>query len=289
MNLLKQIVVITALCCFAESIALAQQVEMPASITAGSELQLKISGQGSAVLYVMGPGSAVKRNVQLGTEVSIAPEEIAQAGRYVVILRAGGQSSEHVFWVEPSAPAKLAFLARPSRVPVAASGAVSGVAYVFDSHENLVTRPVPVQFELSVSGAGELTRTVTTSNGVAWMRADSGRREGAAQFVASTGDVSERRVVQFVASEPCDLHIQAERVKQGIEIQTSPVRDCNGNPVPDGTIVTFTAVTPQGRSSVDARVRHDVASTTLPLQDAALISVASGVVMGNEVRVGGSQ
>jgi hypothetical protein len=174
-------------------------------------------------------------------------------------------------------------------VPVAVTGAVSGVAYVFDAHENLVTQPVPVEFDLSVAGGGKVTRAVTTRNGVAWMRVDSGPREGAAQFVASVGEVSERRVVQFVASEPCNLRIEAQRVKEGIAIKTSPVRDCSGNPVPDGTIVTFTAVTPRGRSSVDARIRQGVAATTFPLEEPALISVASGVVLGNEVRVGGAR
>ena len=289
MNLLKRIAVIVTASGFAASLALAQQMEVPASVTAGSELHIHTSGQGSAVLYVVGPGSAVKRDVQLGADVSIAPEQMAQAGRYVAILRSGGQTSEHVFWVAPGTPAQLAFLARPSRVPVAVSNAVSGVAYVFDSHDNLVIKPVPVKFELSVSGAASTTRTVTSKDGVAWMRADSGRSEGAAQFIASTGDVSERRVVQFVASDPCNLRIEAARVKDGIEIKTSPVRDCSGNPVPDGTIVTFTAVTAQGRSSVDARIRHDIAATVFPLEDEASISVASGVVMGNEVRVGGSR
>jgi hypothetical protein len=289
MKMLKRIVLLGTVGCVATSLALAQQMEAPASITAGSELHVHTSGQGSAVLYVIGPGSVVKRKVELGTDIAIPAEQVEQAGRYVAILRAAGGSTDHAFWVTPSAPADIAFLARPSRVPVAVPGAVSGVAYIFDAYQNLVTKPVPVQFELSVSGASKLTNTVASKDGVAWMRADSGRREGAAQFVASTGEVSEKRVVQFVASEPCNLHIQAARVKEGIEIKTEPVRDCSGNPVPDGTIVTFTAVTDKGRSSVDARIRHDVASTTLPLEDAALISVASGVVMGNEVRVGGAR
>jgi hypothetical protein len=263
-------------------------MEVPASIVSGSELNIHTSGQGSAELYIAGLGSAVKKNIELGTNVAIPAEQVSQVGRYIAILRSGGNTAEHVFWVDPAQPSELAFLARPSRVPVAVDNAVSGVVYVFDSHQNLVVKPVPVQFELSVADS-KLTRTVTSKDGVAWMRASSGKREGAAQFVASAGQASEKRVIQFVASEPCNLRIEAARVKDGITIKTTPVRDCSGNPVPDGTIVTFTAVTPKGRSSVDARIRHDVASTTFPLEDAALISVASGVVMGNEVRVGGAR
>jgi hypothetical protein len=111
----------------------------------------------------------------------------------------------------------------------------------------------------------------------------------AAQFVASVGEVSERRVVQQVASDPCNLRMNAKRVKDAIEVTTAPIRDCSGNPVPDGTIVTFTALTPRGKTTVDARIKRGIASAQLPASERAVISVASGVVMGNEVRIGGGQ
>jgi hypothetical protein len=67
------------------------------------------------------------------------------------------------------------------------------------------------------------------------------------------------------------------------------MRDCAGNPVPDGTIVTFVAVGPKGRSTVDARVKRGIARAELPASERATISVAAGVVMGNEITVGGGQ
>ncbi|HEV8524956.1 MAG TPA: hypothetical protein VGQ71_10690 [Terriglobales bacterium] len=109
---------------------------------------------------------------------------------------------------------------------------------------------------------------------------DSARKEGAAQFVVSVDGTAERRVVQQV-SDPCNLRMRAQRTEKAILVETDPIRDCSGNPVPDGTIVTFTAMGQRGRSTVDARIKRGTARTELPLSDGALISVASGVVMGN--------
>jgi len=72
-------------------------------------------------------------------------------------------------------------------------------------------------------------------------------------------------------------------------VQTAPVRDCSGNPVSDGTVVTFTANSPAGLSTVDVPVKKDIAQVELKIPGPATISVASGVVMGNEVKVGGQQ
>jgi len=73
-------------------------------------------------------------------------------------------------------------------------------------------------------------------------------------------------------------------------LETEPVRDCAGNLVPDGTIVTFTAVEPDNhKSTVDARVKRGIARAELPLVGRAAISAASGVVVGNELRWGGGQ
>jgi hypothetical protein len=108
--------------------------------------------------------------------------------------------------------------------------------------------------------------------------------------VASVGDVSATRIVQQVANEPCNLKMNARRAKDGsIDVETDPVRDCSGNAIPDGTIVTFIQVDPHGRSSVDARVKRGIARAQLPAADHATISVASGVVSGNEIRWGGGQ
>ncbi len=72
-------------------------------------------------------------------------------------------------------------------------------------------------------------------------------------------------------------------------MQTDPIRDCAGNPVPDGTIVTFTSTDANGKSAVDARIKRGIAQANLPASNGATISVAAGVVVGNEIHWGGGQ
>ncbi len=278
-----------AVCLFAEYAAKASELKVPERVEAGAGLSIPAPGSGEATLYLIGPASSVKRTVKVGSEVRIAPEEMQTAGKYTVVLRSRDRSSSASFWVTPAAAARMSFIARPSRLPVAVNNGVSGVVYPFDKFHNLITQPQQVTFTFFVPGAAPLSRTETTKNGVAWISLDSTRKEGAAQFVAAIGEVSERRVVQEVASDPCNLRMRAQPSKRGIEVITDPIRDCSGNPVPDGTIVTFTAVSPRGKSSVDARIKKGVAQAELPNLPNATISVASGVVMGNEIHWGGGR
>jgi hypothetical protein len=103
---------------------------------------------------------------------------------------------------------------------------------------------------------------------------------------ASINDVSARRVVQQVASDPCSLRIKGQRTAKGIVVETEPVRDCTGNPVPDGTVVTFTAKDGKEMSTVDAPIKQGVARAQMTASGPVVISAASGVVMGNELRLG---
>jgi hypothetical protein len=164
------------------------------------------------------------------------------------------------------------------------------VAFVFDDFKNLVQKPAAVKFDLSVKSAGATSRSVETKNGIAYTRMPSASKEGAAQFVASVpGGTPVRRVVQQVASDACDLHMKAQKTEKAIVVETDPIKDCSGNAVPDGTIVTFTEVTDKGRSTVDARIKRGTAKAELPLAASGTISVASGVVTGNELHIGGGQ
>ncbi len=53
--------------------------------------------------------------------------------------------------------------------------------------------------------------------------------------------------------------------------------------------MTFTSVDGSGRSTVDARIKRGIAQAELPAARQATISVAAGVVIGNEIRWGGGQ
>jgi hypothetical protein len=82
------------------------------------------------------------------------------------------------------------------------------------------------------------------------------------------------------------MHL-AGRSGNSVIVETDPVRDCSGNAVPDGTIVSFIQTDSSGRSTVDARIKKGIARAQLPAADSATITVAAGVVLGNELHVGG--
>jgi hypothetical protein len=293
MNKLLYVILTIAICWFAAYVARAQELNTPAQIGAGQGFSVTTSGTGEATFYLIGPGGGSKRSVHLGEAVRVAPEEVRTAGRYVAALRTGDSTRSKVFFVTPAKPAALSFLARPSRVPTATPNGISGVAFVFDAYKNLVTGPAPVNFSLTLEKSAPVSRTLESNEGIAWVQLASGRSQGAAQFVASLPgtDVSVRRVVQQVAGDACNLHMTAKSMANAVVVETDPIRDCSGNAVPDGTIVTFTETDGRGISTVDARVKRDVARAELPLSDNATISVAAGVVLGNEVHVswGGSR
>jgi hypothetical protein len=166
---------------------------------------------------------------------------------------------------------------------------ISGVALPFDQFHNLILAPATIQFQLTAKGSAPPSRDIQTHDGVAWFRTSSGKSAGALQISASLSDLVARRVVQQVASDPCNLRIKGERTSKGILVETEPVRDCSGNPVPDGTIVTFTAKDSHEVSFVDAPVKQDIARATMVAKGPVVVSAASGVATGNELRLGGQE
>jgi len=283
MRTLIFIILVVMVCWFAADCARAAEVQVPANAVAGQPLTITVNGGGT--LLLIGPGQVIKREAKSGS-VEIKGEELRSAGRWIAV--AGGQSQ--VFWVKPGKPENLSFLARPSRVPVARPNVISGVSFVFDKYNNLIIDPTPVSFNLSVGGTGS-SKTVTSKEGVAWINSNSAAKAGAAQFVASAGGTEVKRVVQQVAADPCDrgglrMHL-AGRSGDRIVVETDPIRDCSGNPVPDGTIVSFIETDKSGKSTVDSRIKKGIARAELPASDNATITVAAGVVLGNELHVGG--
>jgi hypothetical protein len=269
----------------------AQELRFPKSVEAGNRFSVASTGSGNATLYVVGSAGALRREIQLGKAIEFGPEDLHNAGHYTTLLVAGGSTKTgQLDVVAARQGATLSFLAKPSRLPVNVADGMSGVVYVFDIFGNLVIEPQQVSFALLNTGAlsdtsgGGLSRVVTTSNGVAWVKMNSASKAGAATFVASALGVSEKRVVQQVAGDPCALKMNARQSDRNIVLETDPVRDCAGNPVPDGTIVTFTETYGGGQSTVDVPLKRGIARTELPEQNNAVISVAAGVVMGNEIR-----
>ncbi len=269
--------------------AMAQDVALrpPSSAIAGTSISIATSGSGTGTFYLIGPSIAAKHdNVQAGQDISVSANEIQTAGKYVAVLCTSSCVNAD-FFVASSKPASLTFLAHPSRVPVQSGDAISGVAIAFDEFRNLVLAPTAVDFQLSAKGVAAASHREETKDGIAWFRTNSGKSAGNLQLTAAVDGLSTRRVVQQVASDPCNLRIKGERTAKGISIETEPVRDCAGNPVPDGTIVTFTARNGNQLSTVDAPIKQDVARARITASGPVVVSAASGVVMGNELRIGG--
>lgn len=227
----------------------------------------------------------MKRDIQLGEPVAIEAGALFNAGEYTAVLTHGSTTETGSFDVVPAAkPANLTFLARPSRLPVSIQGGITGATYVFDAYQNLIVAPVPVSFELTSPTGAVQKRGETTKEGAAWVQLDSTPQQGKAKFVARAGDVTSERVIGQVPGDPCSLRMSAKPAGLQVQLQTDPVKDCSGNAVPDGTIVTFTENYEGSQSTVDVPLKRGIAEVKMPAHPGARISVASGVVLGNEIR-----
>lgn len=276
--------------CLAAPSSNAQEISVrpPSNAIAGSSISIGTTGRGAATFYLIGPASSIKRSIDLGNEIPIAAKDVHSAGRYVAIACASTCASS-AFFVSAAKTASLTLLVHPSRAPVAQSQAISGVALNFDEFHNLVMTPGAVDFQLAATGSTASSRSVEGKDGIAWFRTNSGKVAGPLQVTASLNGINARRVVQQVASDPCNLRIKGQRTAKGISVETDPIRDCAGNPVPDGTVVTFTARDGDQISTVDAPVKKDVARADIEAKGPITISAASGVVMGNELRMSGQE
>lgn len=260
--------------------------QVPKTVVAGTAFSIQTSGSGDAVLYIVGPSQVLRRKLQLGQAVNFAADELHAAGHYVVFLTEESSSEQaELNVVAAREPASISFFAKPSRLPVDLRGAISGVVYVFDKFQNLILDPTPVSFQV----AGEPVRMVRARDGIAWVKMDSATKSGLAKFQARAGDIAQQRIVQQVPGDPCNLKMSARPEGQRIALETEPVRDCRGNPVTDGTIVTFTENSDGRQSVVDVPLKRGIAKTDMPAYNGAVISVASGVVLGNEIHWRGSK
>jgi len=280
------VVLASAFCLAAIGYAQDADLRAPSNPVAGSSTSIATTGSGSGTFYLIGPSSSLKRDVELGQEIALTARDLQSAGKYISVVCSDSCHSVG-FFVIPAKPVNLTFLVHPSRAPVGENEAISGVAFPLDEFQNLILAPVTVDFQWTAKGASPVSRQVATHDGVAWFRTNSGRSAGPVQVVASINDISARRVVQQVASDPCSLHIKGQRTTKGIVVETEPVRDFTGNPVPDGTVVTFTAKDGHETSTVDAPVKQGIARAQILAPGPVVISAASGVVMGNELRLGG--
>lgn len=278
----------TAILVWAAAAVQGSEIHPPAQTVAGNPMTIATSGSGDATFYLIGPASASKRKVQAGSDISVDSDQLEHAGRYVAVLCASDGCSSSSFYVNAAAANKLSLLVHPSRVPVDIPNGISTVAFTFDNFHNLVLKPEAVKFSVQPKGGKEVSADREAKDAVAWVRLTSAKKEGPTKLGAAIGHADEIRVVQQVAADACHLRIKASRVKNDYLIETDPVRDCSGNPVPDGTVVSFTMTDSAGKTTVDVPIKRGVAKVEMPIKGRARVTVASGVVTGNELEVSGT-
>jgi hypothetical protein len=250
--------------------ARAAELHVPATAKAGQSFSLPTAGSGQATFYLLGPDHVVKRTVNLGSDVPIQSSDVRSAGLYQAIL-CDASCSSATFEVKAAEPAHLSFFLHPSRVPVSSPDAIDATAFVFDQYFNLVLSPAVVDFRVTPASGAGFARHGPTHRGVTWMRMDSTPHEGTVQVTAVA----------------CGLRMKAVTSGNRVTVETDPVRDCSGNALPDGTVVSFTKLDKAGKSTVDTPIKKGVARMQFSVHGPAQISVACGVVLGNEVALGG--
>lgn len=258
------------------------------SVTAGHSFSFSPDGTGDAVFYLLGPDQAVKRNIRLGSEVTIEGSEVETAGVYQIIICTADTCSSTQVQVTAGPPARLSFFLHPSRVPVATPASIDATIFVFDRYYNSAASPAKVTFDISPASGNRYSRDALSARGIAWLRLGSTEREGPVRVTGVLGELREPRVIQQVSGEACGLRIKAVPDGKYVSVETDPVRDCRGNPLPDGTVVSFTSVDDAGKTTVDTPLRKGIARTRLSVKGRAQISVACGVVLGNELSISGS-
>ncbi|MGA2652516.1 MAG: hypothetical protein ABSF28_18430 [Terracidiphilus sp.] len=279
-------ILLSSLAVAAAQLALGQGTTMslPNTVEAGTAFSIQSTGSGKATLYIIGTGQVLKRDVQLGETVSFPAGSLYNAGRYLAVLAQESSTQNGSFDVVPAKkPVDMSFFAKPSRLPVGLHNAITGTVFVFDTYHNLISAPTPVSFELSTPSGAVQKRTVVSNQGAAWTAMDSTAQQGIDRFVARVEDVSSTRIVGQVPGDPCTLKMSARPSGQQVELITDPVRDCSGNAIPDGTIVTFTQTYKRTQSTIDQPLKRGVAQVTMQVHPGATLSVASGVVMGNQI------
>ena len=89
--------------------ALAQELRLPKTVTAGEAFSMQSTGSGKAVLYVVGIGQVLKRDVQLGETESFPAGTLYNAGHYLVlVVGASPKRADRSTWCRQSSPRRLA-------------------------------------------------------------------------------------------------------------------------------------------------------------------------------------
>jgi hypothetical protein len=149
-------------------------------------------------------------------------------------------------------PAQIILLADATVIPIFGTTVIT--AEVLDDQGNNVTDGTAVSFATNLSGTG-VTPVATTTDGVATATFSAGTSAGVATVTATSGSATASLSItiragaagslEFVRADPVLIGVRGSALPQKSTI-TFKATDVNGNPVADGTQVTFTLISGLG-------------------------------------------
>jgi adhesin/invasin len=229
---------------------------------------------GTVVSFTTNLGSASPVTRVTTNGVATATLSSTVAGLAKVTATVGLSSTTAQVTFTPGPPANLSLIAAPSTLPVGNLSALT--ATVTDQFGNPVVNGTAVSFTTNLGSASPVTRV--TTNGVATATLSS-MLPGTAVVTATVGSLNATRLVTFTPGPPTNLSLAAapSTLQVGnLSALTATVTDQFGNPVVNGTVVSFT--TNLGSASPVTRVTtNGVATATLSSTVAGLATVTATV------------
>jgi len=229
---------------------------------------------GTVVSFMTNLGSASPVTRVTTNGVATATLSSTVAGLATVTATVGSLSATAPVTFTPGPPANLSLIAAPSTLPVGNLSALTATAT--DQFGNPVVNGTVVSFTTNLGSASPVTRV--TTNGVATATLSS-TLPGTAVVTATVGSLSATRLVTFTPGPPANLSLIAapSTLQVGnLSALTATATDPFGNPVVDGTVVSFT--TNLGSASPVTRVTtNGVATATLSSTVAGLATVTATV------------
>jgi hypothetical protein len=218
-----------------------------------------------------------------GTGTVLVPfiSEKDVVGTATIVANVGGVAqSLQIALTGAGAPSTIILTADSTTISI--FGTTGITAQVLDDEGNPVADGTAVFFTTSLVGTG-VTTSGTTVDGMATAIFSAGTQSGVATVVASSGTVAANISItiesgpagslEFVSALPTLIGVRGSALPQKSTI-TFRVRDVNGNPVQDGTLVTFTLISGVGGGET---LEPTQASTTAGLASTVL---TSGTVSG---------
>lgn len=234
----------------------------PAQIVAGGTLGVQVSapaaadGQPVTLLLIDSYGPHLHRSALAGRAVSfvLSGEQTQYAGAVTLVAQAGDAQARAPLTILPGPPADpVTPLVGPRSVPVGGTHWTMLAAVPFDSYGNPVADGTQLAFRILHPDERLETKRAAVQNLVAWSSVYSSNVAGRSRVSVVAGDAHGPDVTFLevpgwptgvdISASPRDVPADGHQL---VTLRTGVIRDTYGNPMEDGTLVTFVVRTPAG-------------------------------------------